>query len=178
MFRYNIDEEHSTYVPAVAVNFHRAFLSANEVFTQFRAEFIGKCSQVHLFWGGFDFAVSRFSGREAPLHPGGIPNMPDRVAIEAYSHEVSSCGFWPGNEAVPFAFYSCIYPEPAGFNTPDIKPEAAFYHKNLREYILYYKDVQQFENPALTLMNFLHSTSTGAGELAKWDRGKLEKSYS
>lgn len=176
---FHLDEKHSTYNPEHAAGLHKALLKVNEVFTQFRSGFIGKCSPVHFFWGGFDLAVSRFSGREAPLHPGGVPNLPDRVAQEAYSHEVSSCGFWPGNEAVPFAaFYSYIYPEPEGFMNSVVRPQNAYYHRELGEFLLPYKDVQQAENPSQTLLDFLHSTYEAAANLAKWDRDKLEKKFS
>lgn len=169
-------DERNFYVPAIATALHYALLKSNEVFTQFRAGFIGKCSPVHFFWGSFDLAVSRFSGRKAPPHPGGIPNFPDWVAIDAYSHEVSSCGFWPGNEAVPFAaFYSYIYPEPQGFKSAAIKPENAYYHKDLREFILPYKEVQQAIDPSQTLLDFLNTTYRAAADTAHWDRENLER---
>jgi hypothetical protein len=171
-----LDNAHATYYPQHATDFHLALLKAHEVFTQFRGEFIGKCSPVHFFWGSFDLAVSRFSGKEAPLHPGGVPNLPDWVAQEAYSHEVSSCGFWPGNEAVPFAaFYSYIYPEPENFKNSDIEPETAYYDENLREFLLPYKEVQQSNNPSQTLLNFLHSTYEAAANLSGWDKNSFEK---
>jgi hypothetical protein len=170
------DKTHATYYPEHAADLHQALLKANKVLTQFRAEFIGKCSPVHFFWGSFDLAVSRFSGRQAPLHPGGVPNLPDWVAQEAYSHEVSSCGFWPGNDAVPFAaFYSYIYPEPDNFKNSAVKPETAYYDKNLREFVLPYKEVQQSETPSETLQDFLHSTYETAANLSQWDRNSLEK---
>jgi hypothetical protein len=173
---FHLDKEHSTYNPQHAADLHKALLKANDIFTQFRSEFIGKCSPVHFFWGSFDLAVSRFSGQEAPLHPGGIPNLPDRVVQEAYSHEVSSCGFWPGNEAVPFAaFYSYIYPEPENFMSSSIKPETAYYHKELREFLLPYEEVQRAENPSKALLDFLHSSYEAAANLSHWNRNKLEK---
>lgn len=172
---FNEDKIHNTYHPKHATALHKALLNSQNVFTQFRSEFRGKCSPVHFFWGGFDLAVSRFSGREAPLHPGGVPNLPDRVAREAYSHEVSSCGFWPGNETVPFAaFYSYIYPEPAEFSHAVIIPEGAYYNQDLGEFILPYKVVQQAANPGLKLLEFLRSTYDAAADLAQWDRGSLE----
>lgn len=172
------DHQHSSYNPKHATALHKALLYAQEVFTQFRTEFKGKCSPVHFFWGGFDLAVSRFSGRGAPKHPGGVPNLPDWVAQEAYSHEVSSCGFWPGNEAVPFAvFYSYIYPEPAGFKDATIQPKQAYYHEQLGEFILPYDAVQKSTNPTATLLEFLHSTYNAAADLAKWDRESLEVKY-
>ena len=170
------EDEHSIYIPEVAESLHQALLISNDVFTKFRAGFIGKSSPVHFFWGSFDLAVSRFSGRTAPPHPGGIPNLPDRVAREAYSHEVSSCGFWPGNDMVPFAAYYCyIYPEPEGYNKSIVKPGAAYYHKELREFILPYEDVRNAEDPAQTLLDFLNSTYSAAADLAKWERTNLEK---
>ncbi|MEG9327601.1 DUF5996 family protein [Salinimicrobium catena] len=173
---FDKDQLHSTYVPKVAEAFQHALLKSNKVFTEFRSRFIGKCSPVHFFWGSFDLAVSRFSGRKAPEHPGGFPNLPDRVAREAYSHEVSSCGFWPGNEIVPFAaFYSYIYPEPDGFSSASVKPEAAYYHKEMGEFILPYAEAQRSENPEKDLMDFLQSTYEAAADLAKWDRKELER---
>jgi hypothetical protein len=165
-----------TYHAKDAEDLHQALLRTNEVFSQFRGGFIGKCSPVHFFWGGFDLAVTRFSGREAPLHPGGVPNMPDWVAQEAYSHEVSSCGFWPGNEVWPFAaYYSYIYPEPDHYKTMQVVPGSAYYEKGLGEFLLPYKDVQLSENPAETLICFLKSTYEAAADLSGWDRNKLEK---
>jgi hypothetical protein len=173
---FDQDETHATYNPTHAVNMHKALLNAHDVFTQFRAEFNGKCSPVHFFWGSFDLAVSRFSGREAPPHPGGIPNLPDWVAREAYSHEVCSCGFWPGNEAVPFAaFYSYLYPEPEGYMNASVLPEQAYYHRNLREFVLPYEVVQQSQDPTQTLLSFLRSTYAAGADLAAWNRKALEK---
>ncbi len=170
------DEKHKEYLPEHASKWHTVLLNVDEVFNNFRAEFIGKCSPVHFFWGSFDLAVSRFSGKEAPKHPGGIPNLPDWVAQEAYSHEVSSSGFWPGNEMLPFAaFYNYIYPEPKGFNKAHIRPENSYYFKDMGEYILPYKDVQESDDPATTLLDFLHSTYNKAADLAHWDRKVLEK---
>jgi hypothetical protein len=172
---FDEDNTHATYQPKHATALHKALLNAQDVLTQFRAGFKGKCSPVHFFWGSFDLAVTRFSGREAPPHPGGIPNLPDRVVQEAYSHEVSSCGFWPGNDAVPFAaFYSYIYPEPAGYKNAKVRPEEAYYHPELGEFILPYKVVQQASNPAATLLEFLQSTYEAAADLGRWDRKLLE----
>ena len=176
--RFNTDEKHATYIPEVATRLHLSWLAAHEVFTQFRAGFIGKCSPVHFFWGGFDLAVSRFSGRDAPKHPGGVPNFPDWVAREAYSHEVSSSGFWPGSDALPFAaFYSYIYPEPLGYETASVKPPEAYYNHDFGEFILPYETVQKAVNPTEVLLEFLTSTYEAAADLAKWDRGKLEKQF-
>ena len=172
---FNKDQVHATYHPKHATALHKALLNIQSVLTRFRSEFHGKCSPVHFFWGSFDLAVSRFSGREAPMHPGGIPNLPDRVVREAYSHEVSSCGFWPGNESVPFAaFYSYIYPEPAGFKNARVLPEEAYYNEDLGEFILPYKEVQSAEDPSAKLLEFLRSTYEAAADLAEWDRGSLE----
>ena len=172
---FNKDKIHKTYHPKHATALHKALLNSQNVLTQFRSEFSGKCSPVHFFWGSFDLTVSRFSGREAPMHPGGIPNLPDRVVREAYSHEVSSCGFWPGNDAVPFAaFYSYIYPEPQGFKNAVVLPEGSYYHQELGEFILPYKVVQKAADPHLKLLEFLRSTYDAAANLAQWDRGSLE----
>lgn len=173
---FDQDDKHATYSPKIAIAFQRALLKVNKVFTDFRAEFIGKSSPVHFYWGSFDLAVGRFSGRKAPIHPAGFPNIPDRVVREAYSHEVYSCGFWPGNEFVPFAsFYSYIYPEPSGFNIASVKPEAAYYHKELGEFLLPYSEVQKTEEPEKELLKFLHSTYQAAADLAGWKREELEK---
>lgn len=170
------DETHATYNPDHATALHQALLRAHDVFTRFRAEFKGKCSPVHLFWGSFDLAVSRFSGRDAPKHPGGVPNLPDWVAQEAYSKEVCSCGFWPGSEAFPeAAFYSYIYPEPEGYKDAHIKPDQAYYHPELREFILPYDAVQEATDPEAVLLDFLHSTYEAAADLARWDRKALEQ---
>ena len=169
-------EQAYRYDPAAAASLHRALLHAQKVFFRFRAEFIGKCSPVHFFWGGFDLAVTRFSGRRAPAHPGGVPNLPDWVAREAYSHEVSSAGFWPGDDRLPFAaFYSYSYPEPEGFKKVAVKPESAFYHPELGEFILPYEAVRQADDPSKALMEFLHSTYAAAARLGNWNRQDLER---
>ena len=142
------DEVHRSYDSEYANRFWRVLVQADRVFNKFRARFIGKCSPVHFFWGAPDLAVTRFSGRPAPAHPGGVPNLPDWVAREAYSHEVSSCGFWPGGGAISYpAFYSYAYPEPAGFAQARVKPEAAFYSSDLREFILPYDAVRVSTSP-------------------------------
>jgi hypothetical protein len=172
---FDEDQTHKTYNPEQAAAFHQALLQAQKVMQLFRAEFIGKCSPVHFFWGSFDLAVSRFSGRTAPKHPGGVPGLPDWIAQEAYSHEVSSCGFWPGSEVLPeAAFYSYIYPEPEGYRTTKIKPAAAYFHETLGEFVLPYEAVRSAENPEATLLEFLHSTYEEAAKLANWDRKALE----
>jgi len=170
------DETHRAYDREYANRFWRVLVQAERVFKEFRARFIGKCSPVHVFWGAPDIAVTRFSGRVAPEHPGGIPNLPDWVTREAYSHEVSSCGFWAGGGAISYpAFYSYAYPEPAGFAQAPVKPEAAFYSNDLREFILAYDVVRQSEDPDATLLEFLQTTYEAAADLAAWDRRALER---
>jgi hypothetical protein len=170
------DETHRAYDADYANRFWRILVQADRVFHEFRAAFIGKCSPVHLFWGGPDLAVTRFSGRPAPPHPGGIPNLPDWVTREAYSHEVSSCGFWPGGGPIPHAaFYSYAYPEPAGFAQATVRPREAFYSTDLREFLLPYDVVRQSASPDETLRAFLQSTYEAAADLGKWDRSALER---
>jgi Family of unknown function (DUF5996) len=174
--RFDRDESHTAYDPDYAHRFWRVLIQADRVFKQFRARFIGKCSPVHFFWGAPDLAVTRFSGRRAPEHPGGVPNLTDRVTREAYSHEVSSCGFWPGGGAIPYpAFYSYAYPEPNGFSKAPVKPDAAFYSNDLHEFILAYDVVRQSESPDQILLNFLQTTYEAAANLARWDRDSLER---
>lgn len=173
---FHLDETHRTYDREYANRFWRILVQADRVMKEFRARFIGKCSPVHLFWGALDLAVSRFSGRPAPPHPGGIPNLPDFVTREAYSHEVSSCGFWPGGGAFPRpAFYSYAYPEPAGFSAASIRPAEAFYSNDFREFLLPYDAVRQAESPGSVLLEFLQSTYEAASNLAGWDRQALER---
>ena len=170
------DDVHRSYDAEYANRFWRILVQAERVFMAFRARFIGKCSPVHVFWGGADMAVTRFSGRTAPEHPGGIPNLPDWVTREAYSHEVSSCGFWAGGGAISYpAFYAYAYPEPAGFAEAMVKPEAAFYSKDLREFILAYDVVRKSGDPDATLLEFLQTTYEAAANLAHWDRAALER---
>ncbi len=160
-----------------AVNrFWRALSQADRVLKKFRAGFIGKCSPVHLFWGAMDLAVTRFSGRTAPVHPGGIPNLPDRVTREGYSHEVSSCGFWSGTAPVDYAaFYAYAYPQPAGFAEARVRPEGAFYNTDFGEFVLPYDRVRESTSPDDMLLEFLQSTYVAAADLAKWDRAALER---
>ena len=170
------DETHRAYDAEYANRFWRILVQADRIFKEFRARFTGKCSPVHFFWGAPDLAVTRFSGRRAPKHPGGVPNLPDWVAREAYSEEVSSCGFWPGGGPIPYAaFYSYAYPEPAGFAASSVQPGAAFYSSDLREFILPYDIVRQSESPDETLLEFLQTTYAAAANLAKWDRSSLER---
>lgn len=171
------DRQHASYDGAAAQRFWRALLQVTRVFTAFRARFVGKCSPVHFFWGSFDLAVTRFSGRPAPPHPGGVPHMPDWVAREAYSHEVSSAGFWPGGAAFPEAvFYSYAYPEPAGFREVAVQPAAARFAQGLGEFVLPYEAVRTSVRPDDTLLAFLHATYAAAADRARWDRAALESS--
>ena len=157
--------------------FRRILIQSDRILKKFRAPFLGKCSPVHFFWGAPDLAVTRFSGRRAPEHPGGIPNLPDWVTREAYSHEVSSCGFWPGGGSVPSAaFYSYAYPEPTGFSLARVRPGAAFYSGELREFVLPYDVVRESDSPDDTLLDFLQTTYEAAADLGKWDRSSLERS--
>lgn len=170
------DERHASYDPDYANRFWRVLLQSDRVFKQFRARFTGKCSPVHFFWGAPDLAVTRFSGRPAPEHPGGVPHLPDAVAREAYSQEVSSGGFWPGGGAIAYpAFYSYAYPAPPGFAEFKVKPGAAFYSKDLGEFILPYDAVREAASPDETLLEFLQSTYEAAADLAGWDRKALER---
>lgn len=165
-------------VPYHAEAIHRfclALTHAHRVFTQFRSNFTGKVSPVHFFWGAFDLAVTRFSGRPAPKHPGGIPNCPDWVMEKSYSHELSSAGFWPGSGLGEAAFYSYAYPEPEGFQDSEIKPEEAWYHEELGEYILPYRAVKNASNPDEVLISFLQTTYEAAAVNAGWERKKLER---
>ena len=161
---------------ADAVNrFFRACVLVDRVLKRFRTGFLGKVSPVHLFWGSFDLAVTRFSGRPAPLHPGGIPGLPDPVTREAYSHEVSSAGFWPGGGPIEFpAFYSYAYPGPAGFADAAAKQQAACFDKMLGEFLLPYDAVRLAADPEAALMAFLQSTYEAAAHLGNWDRPSLE----
>jgi hypothetical protein len=168
------DETHRTYDAAQANRFWRVLVQTDRVFKEFRARFSGKCSPVHFFWGSFDLAVTRFSGRPAPPHPGGIPHLPDAITREAYSHEVSSVGFWPGNEAMPEPiFYSYAYPEPRGFSAAKIQPAAASYNPNLKEFVLPYDAVRGAPDPDAALLQFAQVAYDAASTLGKWDREAL-----
>jgi Family of unknown function (DUF5996) len=173
---FDQDEVHKAYDPDYANRFWRVLVQADRVFKRFRGRFIGKCSLVHFFWGAPDLAVTRFSGRRAPEHPGGVPNLPDRVTREAYSHEVSSCGFWPGGGPVPHAaFYSYAYPEPSGFSEAAVEPAGAFYSRDLREFILPYDVVRLASSPDEPLLAFLQTTYEAAADRGQWDRAALER---
>ncbi len=167
------DEQHRSYDPAAAQRFWLALLQSHRVMHQFRARYIGKVSPVHFFWGAADLAVTRFSGRPAPKHPGGVPNCPDWVQQMAYSHEVHSCGFWPGGSDEG-SFYAYAYPQPAGFADWPVKPAAAFYDAGLGEFVLPYAEVRRAVDPDALLMTFFESTYEAAAELAGWDRAALE----
>ncbi len=172
---FNEDTVHATYDYEQVAAFHIALLKIQDVFLKFRSGFKGKCSPIHFFWGGFDLALSFFSGRRAPKHPGGVPGMPDWVAEEAYCREVSSAGFWTGNDALPEpAFYCYLYPEPNGYKTAKTQPAESYYSKTLGEFILPYSTVQQSEDPEKKLLEFLKSTYETGADLAKWDRELLE----
>lgn len=172
---FELDTIHASYDADYANRFWRVLLAASEVFGHFRSSFLGKASPVHFFWGSFDLAVTRFSGRTAPRHPGGVPNLPNAVAQEAYSHEVSSAGFWPGGGPVDHAaFYSYAYPAPEGFAAAKVEPAAALFSKELGEFLLPYDAVRSAREPDATLMEFLQTTYEAAANLAKWDRRGLE----
>ncbi|MEO0440440.1 MAG: DUF5996 family protein [Pseudomonadota bacterium] len=156
--------------------FHTALLKIDAVFNEFRTSFIGKVSPVHLFWGSFDLAVTRFSGRSAPAHPGGISNLPDDVTREAYSHEVSSAGFWPGGGGIDEpCFYSYAYPSPEGFGYASIEPGTAYFEPHLGEFLLKYDEVRKSEDPRASLLAFLSSTYRAAADLGNWDSTDLER---
>jgi hypothetical protein len=173
---FDSDHVHRAYDPDYATRFWRVLVQSDRVLKRFRSRFIGKCSPVHFFWGAPDLAVTRFSGRRAPAHPGGVPHLPDWVARDAYSHEVSSCGFWPGGGPIPYAaFYAYAYPEPDGFARASVAPEAAFYSQDLKEFILAYDVVRESDRPDEMLLDFLQSTYEAAANLARWDRPALER---
>jgi hypothetical protein len=170
------DHAHAAYDAGYASRFWRVLVQADRVLHAFRGRFIGKCSPVHFFWGAADLAVTRFSGRRAPAHPGGVPHLPDRVARDAYSHEVSSCGFWPGSGAVDYpAFYAYAYPEPPGFAEAPVRPTAAFYSRELREFVLPYDAVRTAAAPDDVLLEFVQATYEAAADRGGWDRRALER---
>jgi hypothetical protein len=169
------DHVHRSYDPEYAQRFWRILLQSDRVFTRFRAPFLGKASPVHFFWGSFDLAVTRFSGRPAPPHPG-APHMADAVMREAYSHEVSSCGFWPGGAGSEApAYYSYAYPEPDAFKGYPVQPQGAFYDDALREFVLPYDAVRTAKDPDALLLAFLQSTYEAAADAGRWDRAALER---
>jgi len=173
--RFSQDRIHHSYDADYAGRFWRVLLDVDRVLKQFRTGFIGKSSPVHFFWGSFDIAVTRFSGRRAPPHPGGAPGLSDVVMREAYSHEVSSAGFWPGGGATDYAaFYSYAYPEPAGFRTSRVAPDGAVYNAAIGEFLLPYEAVRAAPDPDAALLAFLQSTYAAAADAGKWDRAALE----
>ncbi len=167
---FDEDTQHASYDRAAVEKFWRILLAASEVFQEFRSGFIGKCSPVHFFWGSFDLAVTRFSGRRAPERPGA-----DAMTREAYSHEVSSVGFWPGAGLGDPAFYSYTVPEPEGLATAAVRPAAAHYDPNLKEFILMYEDVRRAPSPSAALLDFCQSTYDAGATLGRWDRDALER---
>jgi hypothetical protein len=173
------DTVHASYDADAVERFWRALLQVDHVFTRFRAGFLGKSSPSHFFWGSFDLAVTRFSGRRAPEHPGGYPNMPLDVMREAYSHECSSAGFWPGGEGMPYPmFYSYAYPTPEGFAEADVRPAGAVWNTDLGEFVLPYEDVRLSAAPEETLTDFLETTYLAAARTADWDIDELAHSFS
>jgi hypothetical protein len=173
--RFSQDTRHAAYDRDAVRRFFQILTNADRVFKQFRTGFLGKASPVHFFWGSFDLAVTRFSGRRAPRHPGGVPHLADEVACEAYSHEVSSAGFWPGSGPIDFpAFYSYAYPEPPGFRSTRVRPDEAFFSEAVGEFILPYDALRTATEPDQTLLEFLQSTYEAAAIAAQWDRGALE----
>jgi hypothetical protein len=169
------DRVHASYDPVMVNRFWRAMMRMAPVFAEFRGRFLGKVSPVHFFWGSFDLAVTRFSGRTAPPHPG-APGMPDFITREAYSHEVSSCGFWPGNGGFGQpAFYAYAYPEPAGFTAASVRPAQAGYVSEIGEFVMPYEAVRQAESPRDALLAFLETTYGAAADCGKWDRAALER---
>jgi hypothetical protein len=172
---FKADDRPRPYDSDAVSRFHRALVTVSLVFQQFRTGFIGKASPIHLFWGSFDLAVTRFSGRRAPLHGGGVPNLPDDVTQEAYSHEESSAGFWPGGGGMDEpAFYSYGYPAPPGFAQAVVSPREAYFHEGLGEFILPYDAVRQAAAPEAALLSFLNSSYRAVADLGNWDRAALE----
>ena len=170
------DRDHRSYNADAVNRCWRILAESAQVIQRFRGRFIGKCSPVHFFWGAFDLACTRFSGRPAPVHPGGVPNLPDRVVREAYSHECISCGWWPGGGPISEpAFYSYSYPEPAGFAEARVLPTEAYYSKDLREFVLPYEAVRRAGRPDEKLLQFLETTYEAGADLGGWDRRALER---
>ena len=174
---FSEDTEEVDYDAESVHAFWKALVQVDRVFSDYRAEFVGKSSPSHFFWGAFDLAVTRFSGRKAPKHPGGAPNCADWVMEEAYSHELSSAGFWPGTGFGEPAFYAYAYPEPDGYRETENLPDGVFYHQELGEYILPYNTVQGANDPDATLKQFLQATYESAASNADWDREKLESNF-
>ena len=176
--KFTEDRTHASYDSDAAHRFWKMLVNIDRVLKEFRSGFLGKSSPSHFWWGGFDLACTRFSGRPAPLHPGGIPNCPDYVMTEGYSHECISAGWWPGSVGGPVAepsFYAYSYPEPAGYDVAPIRPDGAYYHTMMREWFLPYEKVRASGDPDRALLDFLASTYEAAADLAKWDRKALER---
>jgi hypothetical protein len=170
------DRQHASYDPDAAQRWWRIVRSTDRVMERFRSRFVGKSSPAHFFWGSFDHATTRFSGRPAPTHPGGAPNCPDYVMVEAYSHECASCGVWPGGMGYEEpAFYAYAYPEPAGYGRHPVAPAGARYDTTLREFVLPYGAVRDATDPDEALLDFFQSTYEAAADLARWDRAALER---
>ncbi|MFY9737651.1 MAG: DUF5996 family protein [Candidatus Cybelea sp.] len=174
--RFDEDTMHASYDAAYVERFFRALLQADRLCKEFRAPFLGKASPVHFFWGSFDLAVTRFSGRLAPPHPGGVPNLPDWVTREAYSREEQSVGFWPGGPGIEASFYAYAYPEPPGFAQANVA-SPGYWSDRLREFLLPYESVRASSDPDRTVLDFFSSTYEAAANLAKWDRASLERDY-
>ena len=170
---FDQDTEHASHDPAAAQLFWRQLVQADRVLSAFRARFSGKVSPVHFFWGAMDMAVTRFSGRPAPRHPGGAPNCGDWVMVEGYSHELASCGFWPGG-GEEGAFYSYAYPEPDGYSAAPVAPADAFYSTDFRQFLLPYEAVRTAPDPDAAVLEFLQTTYEAAADLGGWDRATLE----
>lgn len=168
------DIHHAAYDDECAQRFWRILVQCDRLLTIFRARYAGKCSPVHFFWGSFDLAVTRFSGRSAPEHPGGVPGMADWVTREAYSHEVSSCGFWFGKGAIEALFYAYAYPTPEGFKDYPVQPQEAFFSPEMQEFVLPYEAVRQASDPDGMVLSFLQTTYEAAANLGHWDRAALE----
>jgi hypothetical protein len=170
------DRRHAAYDPDIAHRCWQILAGTQRVMQRYRGRFGGKQSPAHFFWGSFDLATTRFSGRRAPRHPGGAPNCPDRVMIEAYSHECSSCGFWPGDgDSRPAAFYAYAYPEPLAYSTQRVEPEAAHYDHQAREFLLPYESLRTSPTPDDALLSFFETTYEAAADLGRWDRASLDR---
>jgi hypothetical protein len=170
------DRIHAAYDPGAAKRWWQILLQVDRVLKRFRGRFVGKASPVHFFWGSFDLAATRFSGRRAPRHSGGAPNCPDYVMVEAYSHECSSCGFWPGGGAIAEpAFYAYAYPQPNGYADSRVRPEGAYYHRGMQEFVLPYDVVRSAPAPDELLLEFAQSTYEAAADCGRWERAALDR---
>jgi Family of unknown function (DUF5996) len=175
---FDLDHANASYDPLRVQDCWHALSHADRIFKTFRSGFVGKCSPSHFFWGSFDLAITRFSGRTAPMHPGGAPNCPDWVMHEAYSHELSSCGFWPGNAALPYPlFYAYAYPAPEGFASAAVAPHIARFEPAMQEFVLPYDEVRRAASPDALVLEFLQSTYEAAADRGNWDRAALERPH-